>query len=534
MTPHSRAWEKRLRRRIRAEVRSVPVLWKEYKRRRSERRRAFFNNIGVPLLFWPAILAGLSFRLFASLDDAATLVLTLLAGTVTCWRGNGLNDELRDENMERLLAHYPITRAAAFQKLIANWLLRGLWFGVPLAGLFAGVQFLNCHSERAWRSAVVVFFLQWIVLHLTAVCLARAQRPRILRHTGWVLLLLALLTSFRPVWFTPSLSVIAEGAKTLLPAAWIVALADGEWLWLIPVTALGAFSVVFVHQFRTSFIREPDADVHRPPLDEDEELGLVAPTQPVAAFAERLDIEHRIRTGQLLCAAAPDQLPLLERLLNRWLSSHELDLLRVYCGDGSLKLGRRCLVVAMITVIGMLISSVFSTATASWVLPVTVFISLLVMTSTAAARPFALYPLNFWEIIRLDLKLTLFALALWLPAPLVGGMFLAVKWNVPPLIGLLYGVKAAALVLALVPVGMLMGITSDTNDSRSRHCSTRFALSALLTVVMTVAGGAVFLFAPMPGALIGLGIANLFPWWFLWRYGSWFNRMKFDLMPKIG
>ena len=129
------------------------------------------------------------------------------------------------------------------------------------------------------------------------------------------------------------------------------------------------------------------------------------------------------------------------------------------------------------------------------------------------------------------LKTDFLQLILWSPAALVVGAAVALKWQAPALVGVAHGAKAAAPLMLLIPWSLVVHISPQTNDTRSRHCAVRFVLLIIVSAALTLTGAAVFWFAPLGVAWAGLAIGLAGSAWLLGGYGRWFNRMRFDLMP---
>jgi hypothetical protein len=227
----------------------------------------------------------------------------------------------------------------------------------------------------------------------------------------------------------------------------------------------------------------------------------------------------------------------LDRWHSRWLTAVERELFFRINGDQCMDYPRRWGRAARMIVLALAVAGFLPATVATWIVVVAGLISLACFsfgTNGHGQQPwYALFPVRLIDLARIRAKTGLFHLVLWWPLPMLAGAFLAWKWNASPTMGLVFGAKAVVVFLALLPVAIVAHFSPQTNDSAARHCAVRFVLAAIATFLGTLAGVLVLLFAPWPGAAAGAVVALGFPWWFLWCYGRWFNRMRFDLMPTI-
>jgi len=523
---HSPAWEQRFRRRARAAARTTPALWKEYKRSRQRWDGSVAWGVFFLFLLWIGFAAAmvyqpqLSVRLNASMALAATCF--------AFWRSNGLHNTLTSESLDCLLAHYPIPRPVAFQLVSREWLRDG-WFVAALLAAVGAALGTTC----SWGVALYTVAAQWLVLHVVAVCLTAIRQRLVLGWLGLGFLALAVLA-----WFRPG---IAKGAEWFLPAGWALLACRGEWLAALPVLALVPVSIRCWQGARHNFVHATEAML--PVTVEEEATTGFSPAEPATTPAEIQDITDRLRTGVTLQALFDEPIDAPSRLLWRWLSPSEREAMRLVTGDEPLQLARQWRKSLMTLGIGVVIGWWLPATPASWVVGLALFVSVCFFGLDAATtcdelgcvwRTWILYPVGFWDIVRAAVKTLLVQLALWLPAPLLAGAVLALRWDAQPSWGLVCGAKTAVVGLILIPLLIVSRVSGETNDSTSPHCGGRLVLTALSSILLMLVMIAVFLIAPWPFALGGLVMAIALPWAFLGAYARWFNRSRFDLMPSTG
>jgi len=526
---YSRPWEKRLRRRIRAAVRPVPSLWQEYRRRR---HRWYRRNIASPVLllfFWGLLVL---FPL-SLLNENRPIELPLILGATgfALWRSNGLFHPLRSEFLNNLLAHYPIARATAFRQVSRAWLWRGVWIFVLVLAPVGGALL----EQHRWAVALQLIVAQWVVMHITAVCLTAVKHRRTIRWLGLLFFGLAVAA-----WWQPApLAGLEPGARWLLPAGWAFAVAHGQWIRLIPVAVLMAGSVMSWQRLRTAYLTQPDAETFPPAVTDEDEEAALPPAEPKVTPQELRETEDRIRTGAALRPVVDTPADTLGRWLWRWLSPVERDIFRFVTNDFASSLTQQWRFGILFATGAVVLGGCLSATLALWIVGIGVWISLVCLGAEPSGgdgsrlRVWGLYPLRFWDVARTGLKTMFLLLVCWLPVPVVSGATLALKWGAPATVGLVIGGKVAVLLFVLLPIGIASHVSSITNDSRSPHCSTRLALLATLTAVLIIGGGLAFLLAPMIPAMAGVLVALLASGWFLRCYGRWFNQMRFDLMPFV-
>lgn len=535
MRLYSRVWERRLRRAVRAETRTVPALWKEYKQRR---RRWYHATISSYVFLF---LLGISLFLSCYLNerrlvDRLDLPLIFGATAFALWRSNGLLRPLQDKMLNCLLAHYPIERTQAFRQVWQAWLWRGLWvLAVVLAPV--GVALL---AEQSWKIVLAMVMAQWATMHLAAICLTAVKPQRSHSWLGLLFLGMAILAWLQPPQGAQLLTLLEPGARWLLPSGWALAAAHGHWNWLIPLAGLAAGSRFCWRRFRDDYLAQPDTDTVTPVVTNADEEPAFPSVEPAVTPAELHAIADRTRSA--LRPVGDEPADVIGRWLWRWFTPAERKIFRFVTNDFRATLTKQWRTSLIIATAGLAIGSCLPAKLASWVIGFTVWTSLVCLGADSQAvdgdggnglRRWALYPLRFWNIARTALKTILLQFACWLPVPLVGGAVLAVKWGAPATVGVLFGGKAAALILILLPISIPLQVTSNTNDSRSPHCATRLALLVILTVLLMIGGGVVFLFAPVIPATAGGLVALLASGWVLRCYGRWFNQMRFDLLPVI-
>jgi hypothetical protein len=137
---------------------------------------------------------------------------------------------------------------------------------------------------------------------------------------------------------------------------------------------------------------------------------------------------------------------------------------------------------------------------------------------------YALYPIRFWELTRVLLKINLaktlvLLLFLFVLRAAFGGFQPLTVWD---------GLKLAALALMAQPLLVIAAISPNTNDTRK--AGSGCLVFALMSVMLGVA--ATFFFAARWWVVAPAGfVTAALPAFVLFLYGRWFNRSRFDLVP---
>lgn len=515
----SRTWERDLRATVRRELRASPALWQEFKRR--QRPTRIIPTL-VPVL---GLLLGATWAMswVGQLGGTAhwQLEVALILTAAACWRAVGLRAALTDEGDRMWLAYYPLSRPDVFHRKWRRWLVHSWWPWL--------LSFVLHVTENGPMAAALHAIGDAVLINCLALVLPTSRYPGKVGLAGVLLLAGAIANALWFFWrWEPGTFAL------VLPASWPVAARQRGWWWLIPCGLLAALAVRNAQRRRREFIGEQATDVLTTPAhwSDDEDFPAPVPTVELAITpAAQHAIAERLLAGVTLSPPGPEPVGLLDRWLWRGLTPRQRELLRLMTADAGTCLARDWRNSTIAAAIGLLVGAWLPAVGASWVVGIATFISGCMLALPQHSLPHAHYPVRFWDLVWIQTKATLFQVVLWAPIPACAGALVAWKWKMTPLLGAGFGIRVAGAALLLLPVMIVSGFSGDTNDTTSPHCRGRFALSALLTAVVMIAGGVFFLFVPVRYALVGFVPATVIGWWFLWCYGRWYNQLKFDLMP---
>lgn len=516
---------------MRRQLRASPAQWKLYKQRRA--RSAWTSRFALAWGLFAAL--GLLFAQLAEASSAqATLMRSLIFSALACWRATGLAAVLADDGQRLWLAFYPCSPSAVFNRKLRRWLWSGWWTLLVALTVYWAENRPGTHSDNPGQPGLAIG-LEVVLLNSLAVLLASPQHRGKLVAAGCVLGLGGLLN--------PLAWVKAEGllvwTRWLWPTGWVESVSTGVWLWLGPAVLLVAAAAMRWRRLVDQYSYQPAVEAAPPatePAWDPEADAFVEPpipAQPAITPLEHYEIEQKIRRGEAFAPLLDQPIGRLDRLLWRWLSPAQRGTLGLMTNDMYTWLARDWRRSAVTLGLGLLLGLILPPQPASWSIGIATFISGFMLATPNTRLPLPFYPLRFWGLIGTTVKVTLFQLLLWTPLAALAGVFVAWKWHGPLMLGLFYGLKLPLLGVLLLPIGIVGQISGGTNDSSSRHCALRFALVAIPVAIVMLIGGLAFLLVPDWWCLAGLGPATMASWLFLWRYGAWFNRMKFDLMPKL-
>src|SRR6185503_18617041 len=142
-------------------------------------------------------------------------------------------------------------------------------------------------------------------------------------------------------------------------------------------------------------------------------------------------------------------------------------------------------------------------------------------------------PIGFRELGKLFFKCTLVQLPLVMLFTVAGSLLVSyvAGFRFPPVVEIMFGVKAAFLLCASRFIFMGFAFSSGTNDNTGFKIRVPILLavmvgSGLLFLLLAAAG----LFAPKQGAWLLVGIAIIEAYCFFRIYGWFYHVCRFDLM----
>jgi len=142
---------------------------------------------------------------------------------------------------------------------------------------------------------------------------------------------------------------------------------------------------------------------------------------------------------------------------------------------------------------------------------------------------YVFYPLSFSELHRTVMKIMLVRYLLFLPFLAVSVVLFATTVKLKTELTFLAGLKIVLVGIAAQPILAIIPFSSSTNDS-DRF---RFAIPALIYALLTVACGTAFVLVQDILTSTSVGVVGAFLSWFAPSiYGKRFNQTKFDLLPS--
>lgn len=546
-----KSFERKLKRRVRAEIRASAGLRQEYKRLRRGRRwwNVRINPNTYRLVFWFLALNFLSVGLMAVEQVLAFIWLWTTAAAL--WRTVQLQSTLYFAAELNLFNHLPISDAEIFQ---VQWrkFLRGsvgpvLDFSVlygalayrlgagwqsPLIGLLFG-SLQGLFNIGIAASLLSIGFRRWLPM------------SALLLHVGAIGLLIfgnslpvvVAWLSAAAFWIPPAGWIqYALGLSFSHGAAsgWVPSLIAGTLLACYPLARrrLQRGYVLSEASFAQAFRSTATGEAAALRLKEYGEMFAQSPQDASAS------VKARTFLNQFDWRKAG----LVERIVSRVLTEREKAIAEfLTAANPGWTKSFRTMVLAGITL--LIAAKVFSLQLASG-FGVIIFVAVFFLlgggsqawrgfgpAATVGLPPplYIFYPLSFAELHRAIMKIMLVRYLLFLPL-LAGGAYLFTRsLNLNTGLISTYGVKIILTGIAAQPVLAIMPFSASSNDS-DRF---RFAVPALGYGLVTMACGAGFVFIQdlLTATAIGL-LGALLCWGAPWLYGRRFNQSKFDLLPS--
>ena len=560
MKLHSPAFEKRLRRTVKATIRRSPEL------RREVRRTNRAQHYSARPLFRLGIsgLAAWLTWIIASKTGHPNTALVFIGIWLFAWipiHVQSLAHQLYASPDLAALSLLPVEGTMVFRRQLQKFLRGAIWLLVDASAmlvasaLFAQIPFLQ------WIAIIPIVVLAWLTA-LALVGLAMAYLPWLpypLITTACTLAAFVLFVahSFVGPALLVGLDAAAGTLRLILPTAWPASLfqllqPNSTWhelLFLIP-------SVALIFTLRQTLARvAANYEFSEPLQDEAPDIfpdkgGVISTSDPDSPQRVGLTtIEGFIQTREFLAAPSWPKHGWLEARLWQWLSSRERKLAE-FAFPQSIEISKAWKKVFQHLAIGLAVGFALgwvSPALSFWVMcGAMLFPAFRVLacfyTNGRAFSPmfcsgvniqlYAVYPIGYRDLSRVLFKYSLVQLPLLMGFLIVCGLVVAylARWQFP--MGAVLGFKAAFLLAAMRFIFVALAFSSGTNDSTRL----RFRTFVLIGVILVV--GAVFLglgiaglFVPQPIVATGLWLGAILNAWLLWRiYGLFYDANRFDLM----
>lgn len=545
-----KSFERKLKRRVRAEVRASTALRREYKQVRRGRR---WWNIRIGpntyrLIFW---FVGLNFFARGMMPVELVLAFIWLWATASAlWRSAQLQSMLYFGGELNLFNHLPITDDEIFRFQWRKFLHSSIWPGIDLAVLYA---VLASRMGAGWQSPLIGLLfgcLQSVFNIGIAVSLLGFGFRRRLLATGLLFYASAIGLVFVGGSLPGLVSWLSDLAYWIPPAGWIqyalgLSVSRGMWSdWmpcLIAGTVLACYPVALRRLRQGYVLRETDfaqafrltatGEAAALRLKEYGEQFAQAPQDAAAtvkrlAFLDRLDWQKAGLVERIVALALTER----ERTIAEFLTASN---------PGWTK-GLRALLIAGVVL--LILAKFFSAQLASGIGVITFVVVFLLMGGSQSWRGFgssaviglpppfyAFYPMSFTELHRTVLKVMLVRFLVMVPffagaAYLFGGTL-----NLKTGLLLTYVLKFSLAGIVAQPLLAIMPFSASSNDS-DRF---RFAVIALIYGLLTVACGGAFIFVQSPTLAYSAGLAGTLLCWFAPKLYGWrFDRNGFDLLPS--
>jgi hypothetical protein len=466
----------------------------------------------------------------------ALILLWTLATVFLC--ASRLQTALYDDPGLIVFDYYPISDGDIFRRQWRRF-LRGTWW--TLLDFTAGYSLLLFHSGGGWHAlsgGVVLGAVQWLFIVAMAVCLAAYARPKHIAFPG-ILFPAASFVFLLGGGGHPGLSAwLSNLAWCVPPTGWIVqglgiSNSGGLLHQIAPVvlsaTLLALAPIAFRQARQTFLLSEPRhaTDGRTPELIEFGE----------GQTRKADDIRAAIRGRQFLAGFDWQKAGFLERNVSRLFSARERVVAEFLLAANPRWTASFKAVLPfflLVPLVFLLLGNrwVPHDGGAVWIVAVIVGANLLAYPRGFALPPqgglqsayYATYPVGFWELTRVLLKINfaktivcvLFLFVLWASA---GGFQFLAFWN---------GLRLIALALIAQPLLVIAAISPNSNDTQNAEV---VVLAVVLSLLM-LAAGAVFFFATRWWLVAAAGIlAAMVSIFGLLLYGRGFNGSRFDLVP---
>ena len=534
-----RRWSfaKAARKRVRAEVLASESLREERRLARKAARGRFGIRPWMTRVVFLGLLLSVAFlyRLVTMEYIVALILLWTLAASF--YHASQFHAALYDDPRLIVFDYWPISDGEIFR---AQWkkFLRGTWW-TPL-GFAVAYSILLAHSGGSWHAltgGLALGAVQWLFAMAMAVCLVAFARRKYIEFPGALFWMAAFLFLFAGQ-NQPRLCAWLNGlAWCVPPLGWILqSLGVSESSDLLHRVLPGLMSAVVLALSPFAFRRARQAFLLSEPRHATDGRN-----PELIEFGERLtqsanDARAAIQRRQFLAGFDWQKAGFLERFVAQLLNARERVLaeflLAAKPGWTAFLRGVLPFLLVALVALWLLGRSLIPTAGMLFVVVVMGGVVMFQSPRGFALPPggglqspyYTLYPIGFWDLTRVVLKINLaktlvLLLFLLLLCAALGGFQTLTVWE---------ALKLAALALMAQPLLVVAAISPNTNDTRKTgFCCLVFALMSVL-----LGAGATFFIAASwwTVALAGFVTAAL-PVLVLFLYARWFNRSRFDLVP---
>jgi len=560
---HSSAFEKTLRRRVRAEIRACPSLRREARRlRRSRSINVGEHGLRIFGLIW-----------FCGIINAAAanhMSPDLLSAAIALWAtGCAFNLAIRiwkalSESPDLFLfAYQPVSDQVVFDWQWAKSFRYSLWYLVDFLAAFCLVAATSGASWTGWLAVPVLAVVAWLVVlalaawlvfhhphwslqvigvafcgsvlasgwvwpllpgHVHEWCLQHAALPSLVLPTGWA------AHTFRQ--FLPDGSAIH--ALLILPAAYVISRLKPSVATLRGLYDLTNLEYANVPSMAVQVPASGQGHVPRAPVP--------IPTAPSGSQKAGItEIEDSVVDRAFLQELDWSRMELLERIVSRWLSPRErliVEAMSHRSPEWSAWWLRGCKWLLWGMFIGLLFARVLPPV-GNWVLAWAGLAAGMAVLpfGSGLSRAFGVqlhgglqlvfhsgFPIGYHEIARIAFKIAVIRWLAAIPVVLAYAAFMGWHLSHAPLVGMTLGARGLVLVLVAQPAILACLFSESTSDTQV------VSWRNLLLVVVVVGCGLVFLplsFAVflaqshrtagiclLVNAVVSFGFASFYRWLF--------------------
>lgn len=563
MKLHSPEFERQLKRGVRQALRSSPEL------RKGARRTGAPKQYSLRILVRPgmAVMLALAVWWISKLTGkpaAALAAISLWMFLWLCSRARQVLDRLYTDPQLETLSFLPLGPDSIFQWQMQKFFRASVWSLVDLCAALFAFGWYQGLTPGKWLALLAIALLAWVML-LALALLGASRWPRLpygLVTGAGVLLGFACLFG-REYVATRVVKFIDHYANELnlfLPTGWPGSLArvlvePDQWLTLLLLVPMAG--VLWTVKSSLARLRE-NYEFHEVTVPESPDL------LPEEAASFPSVTETQTQTPQHLGVTAIEEIILsrrffagpkwyetgpVEKWLWLWFSPRERTVSEFVFPSGFMmttpwkKIFRHMFVVLLVVYLLGLVSPDLRL----WVLCVGLFVTFCqslgqILKTGTAFQPvpcsgvniprYAAYAISFHELARLLFKCSFVQLPLFIPFITIGTVPLATLAGLSVLEGIVLGIKAGVLLLAVRFITVTFAFSSGTNDT------TRFRFRSLVLLAAVIGSGLFFmglgaagLFVPsVPVALVSLILAVLDAYALFRIYGWFYHANRFDLM----
>jgi hypothetical protein len=549
--------ERTIRTRVRQELRSSDVLWKEYRRMRKAGR----DTRALRILFQPPspffFLPFVWFLWVAPLSgfgaERLLLVLSLFNTAIVFQECLVLLRGLCGSPELATFLHLPIGDEEIFRFEWQRCFVRSIWVFYASLVAYGYAAIVRTHSWRLVGLVVLASALQWLTAVALTTLLAK-YRPRrsLLAQVDLVLFGMFIVSFFLPL---DSIRDCRE-ALLLLPGSWITGGFERGFrnhtealeLLLIAVALVAAFMALMVVRVRKLYSTRNLTISTGSAVTLGDLLEIWVPTavieddlllgeRPSNPGWDAIQASASIDTGQFMAASNWADKGWVERLTAQLLRPADKAVVEFMLGDRLGVWTRRWRTAAMVSA-GGIMATVLLPKLPGDLLPFVPMIIAAVIAAPVLGGPWpgfgvrfcagqwvpihSVVPVSYWGISRVVFKVNGVRLTTWLP--LLFGYALALGWRLigQPLAGVALGAKAFGLIVALQPAILLAHFFKGT-----RACSSWLVAICIALCQLILIAAVVWHFIPDPLTTAVVAVTSAVCWAL---YGILYTRGHADLV----